>query len=119
MKNISKYIAIVLLLTAYMNRGLFVAPAEMESSKQAEVNSLCELLVRLIVGNHNDVDEDGDLSESYSAAKIAQPFISQQFSQLLELRSKFSIKIEKIFPPTNEAILQLSCLDQVDHPPKG
>ena len=112
-----KYILSVSLLMIYINRGFLVTPDEMKSNPH-EINSLTELIVEWITGQSNGIDEDGDLQETHDSAKTVQPDFTNQFSQLLELWSKFYVKTEKLLYPTNETIPQLFVYGQIDHPPE-
>ncbi|MDR0872163.1 MAG: hypothetical protein LBN27_01680 [Prevotellaceae bacterium] len=115
-KTALKYTAIAFLLMLYINRGLFVTPAEMNSNP-SEINSLTELFVEFITGHSNNIDEDGNLQETCNSAKNIQPLIAQQFSQSLELWNKFPQKTEKLYFPITENIPNLPILGQIDHPP--
>jgi hypothetical protein len=84
-----------------------------------EINSLTELVIELITGHSNGIDEDGNSQEAYNFAKIVQPHIAQQFSQTLELWNKFPVETEKIYFPTKETIPPLPVYGQIDHPPQG
>jgi len=121
--SFSKYPIIIVLLFIFLNRGLFVAMPETEinlgekSSKQ-EINSFIELLAGLITGENNNIDEDGDSSESLNTVKITQTFIYQTFSLSLETREKFAETKPKLQFPDSEKIPQLLVYGQIDHPPQ-
>ena len=101
----------------YINRGLLVTPYELRSNPH-EINSLTELIVELITGQSNGIDEDGDSQETHDTARTVQPDITNQFSQLLELWNKFPVKTERLFFPTNETLQHQLVYGQIDHPPE-
>ena len=112
-----KYLLAVSLLMIYINRGFFVSPYEMNTDPY-EINSLAELMVQLITGQSNGIDEDGDLQETHNFAKTLQPDITNHFSQMPEWWAKFSVQLEKHFLQKNESIPQLLYYGQIDHPPE-
>jgi len=101
----------------FINRGLLVTPSELNTGPH-EINSLTELIVELITGQSNGIDEDGDSQETHDTARTVQPDITNQFSQLLELWNKFPLKTERLFFPINETIPHQPVYGQIDHPPE-
>ena len=116
---------IVFLMLSYLNRGLFVnnmsegnlSYSNHTSQTGNEINSVLELILNL-TGNVNDIDEDGDLPESYCFSFV-QPFIFQNLTQTLEQNDLFSKDITKKFYVTSDAIFSLSVYGQIDHPPEA
>ena len=106
------------LLVMYINRGLFVAGVETSSahlSYSNEINSLLEVIINL-AGGHNDIDEDGDCPETYSAAKTIQPLIDPN-SMYATMTHPYTAT-RKVFCLFNEAILSLYNYGTIDQPPE-
>jgi hypothetical protein len=117
-KPFVKYSVIILLLLVYINRGLFISAVyETESQDGKEVNSVIELVLQLITGKDNGIDEDGDTHSCCNFVKIVQPDFSQQITQNLELISLFSKNIEFVFPRKENFPVKDFC-SQIDHPPQ-
>jgi len=108
----------LLLLITYINRGLFVAGPGVEtfgshSSSGNEINSLLEVIINW-AGGHNDVDEDGDSPETYSAAQTFQPLIDPNLMYLTDPCNT----VRNTFFLFNETILSLYNYGTIDHPPE-
>ena len=115
--NWFKYALMFSLLIIYINRGLFVAIPSIEISNPSgnEINSLLEIIINW-TGGHNDIDEDGDLSESYNMAKTAQPLIDQNMTYI-SLTCPYFLA-HKIFCIFDEAMPSLNIYGTIDHPPE-
>ena len=115
--NWFKYFMTVCLLITYINRGFFVAMPGIEISNPSgnEINSLLEIIINWN-GGHNDIDEDGDLSESYNAAKTIQPLIDQNMTYI-SLTCPYFLA-HKIFCIFDEAMPSLDTYGTIDHPPE-
>jgi len=106
----------VVLLVTYINRGLFVAGFEMSCAHSAsgnEINSLLEIIINC-AGGQNNIDEDGDSPETYSAAQTFQPLIAPNSMYLTYPNTS----IRNIFFRFNETILSLYNYGTIDHPPE-
>ena len=115
-----KYLMMVILLMTYINRGLFVAMPGIEMScahpaTSNEVNSLLEIIIDW-AGGHNELDEDGDLSESYNTAQSVQPLIDQ--SQTYIRLTCPCTSTHKIFYIFDEAMPSSDTYGTIDHPPE-
>ena len=118
-KTVVKYIVIALLLMTYINRGLFVSGAyEMENSGFEETNSAIELLINLVTGESNDIDEDGNLQTYCNFAKIVHHDFTQHLVQCLELINPLSKNIEKLSFPWSKNLPLKGFRFQIDHPPQ-
>jgi len=113
-KAVVKYSIIFLLLTVYINRGLFVTPFEIEFQGSNEINSIIELVLELVTGESNDMDEDGDEQTDCS---FTQVFI-HDFPQHLVQRNIYSNVIKKIGFPDKESFLLNDFCSRIDHPPQ-
>jgi len=115
--NWFKYLITVCLLIIYINRGLFVAIPGNEISNPSgnEINSLLEIIINW-AGGTNELDEDGDLPESYNAAKTIQPLIDQNLTYT-SLACPY-ILAHKIFYIFDEAMPSLDTYGTIDHPPE-
>ena len=111
-----KYCIMFLLLVIYINRGLFVAMPGVEISCMSnEINSLLEVVINL-AGEQNDIDEDGDSPENYGVAKILQPLIDQNATDVCTA-CPFAV-VCKIFYMFDELMLPPDAYGTIDHPPK-
>lgn len=110
-----------MLLSAFVNRGLFVFAPGTETTGQAtgktEINSLLELIVGCINGNQNTIDEDGDTQESYSPAGISQPIIHPPVVCLDELINLLCTTRESLFP-TKESLPASLIHGTIEQPPE-
>jgi len=109
---------IVFLLITYINRGFFVAMpgVEISNSTGNEINSLLEVFINW-AGGTNEIDEDGDLPESYNAAHSTQPLIAQSLMYSLCLACPL-ISSSNSFYLMDEAIYSLHIYGTIDHPPE-
>jgi len=117
-KTVVKYLMVILLLLVYINRGLFVSPYEIENQGGKEINSVIELLVAVITGEENNIDEDGDLQTHCNSVSIVHHDFIQQFAQSLELANLFSKDIAKNRFPNKENFLTQDFCSQIDQPPE-
>ena len=115
--KVLQYVAICLIMIVYINRGLFVSPAEINNNTQ-EINSAVEFLIEMITGQSNNMDEDGNSQETCNMAKIIQPVIAQQFAQSMEQFNNLPQNTVKILFPDTQNILDLLYLGKIDHPPQ-
>ena len=113
-----KYSIIMFLLVVYINRGVFIAPYEVENHGNRELNSVFELLVQLISGEGNDIDEDGDLPSDCNSVKIVQYDFSQQLAQQFELINLYSQKTDKFAFFIEENLPIKPFCFPIDHPPE-
>ncbi|MDR0872779.1 MAG: hypothetical protein LBN27_04845 [Prevotellaceae bacterium] len=117
LKSVTKYVSIAFLLMIYINRGLFVAPAEM-SNNPHEINSIAEFLTEIITGQSNNIDEDGDSQETCNMAKIITQIFSPQVSQVSDIVD-LSAKITEDFTfPAKENIPPKPLLGTLEQPPQ-
>ena len=119
--NWFKYLMTLVLLVTYINRGLFIAAPGVEtfsahSASGNEINSLLEIIINW-AGGQNNIDEDGDSPETYSAAQIFQPLIDPNSMYATNLMHP-NITIRKTFFQFNETILSLYNYGTIDHPPE-
>lgn len=116
---------IIFLLTAYLNRGLFVAMPETEHTSMQttynheETNSLLEFIVKSVFHTENSTDEDGNHPEAYGLVKFIQPFIFQTLFQSLELQKILFSSEKELCIPLSETIPALFICEQIDHPPQA
>jgi len=113
-----KYLMTVILLVTYINRGLFIAAPGVEtfsahSASGNEINSLLEIIINC-AGGQNNIDEDGDSPETYSAAQIFQPLIAPSSMYLTYPNAT----VRNVFFRFNETILSLYNYGTIDHPPE-
>jgi len=118
-KAVVKYSMVILLLLVYINRGLFVSAAyEIDNQNGKEVNSLVELVLQLITGEDNGIDEDGDEHSCCHFVKTVQPDFSQQISKHFELANLFSKDMGKFVFPRKETFLLNGFYARIDQPPE-
>ena len=117
-KTVVKYSIIFLFLLVYINRGIFITPYEIENNGNKEVNSLIELLTQLIIGDSNDIDEDGDLQNDCNSVQTVSFNFYQEFAHYLNMLSSYSTNFEKIAFPNELNFLQKDFITQIDHPPQ-
>ncbi|MCL2247565.1 MAG: hypothetical protein FWC10_10760 [Lentimicrobiaceae bacterium] len=117
-KVVVKYLIIFFLLLVYINRGVFITPYELENNGNKEINSLIEWITQLIIGEENDIDEDGDLQNDYNSVNTLHHDYLQQFAQSLELANLFSKDIAENKFPNEENSLICDFYLQIDHPPQ-
>lgn len=118
-----KCFVILSLLFIYINRGVFVAMPEMQTSDNitentGEINSVLEFMISLF-GVTNQTDEDGNNSESHSPVKFAQQFFFQEFFRTSELYKRYAVSVKKLAIPLSESIPALSVYKQIDRPPQS
>jgi hypothetical protein len=111
--NWFKYLVTISLLMIYINRGLFVAVPEYSSS--SEINSLLEVIINL-TGGHNDIDEDGDSSETYDVAQTVQPLINPNFTTIC--LDNLCVPAHKLFFIFDETIFSFDTYKSIDKPPE-
>ena len=116
-KTVVKYSIIFLLLLVYINRGLFVAPYEIENHGNNETNSVMEWIIQSVTGESNDIDEDGDSQSNCHFVKIVQYDFSEQITKNFDLANLWSKNINN-FIPHKEDIPQKSFYTQIDQPPE-
>jgi hypothetical protein len=116
-----KYILIFMLLSTFVNRGLFVFASGTEAKGQAagkaEINSLLELIVGLVNGNQNGIDEDGNTQESYKLVNISQVIIHQPAVSLDELIN-LRCTTRKTFFQTKESLPSSLFYGTIEQPPE-
>ena len=117
-KVVVKYLMVFLLLTIYINRGVFVAMPgiELSNSSGNEINSLLEVIINW-TGSHNDVDEDGDYPENYNASQTAQPLIAQNLMYINYLTHPYTTAKKILFPVVETMILS-DYYGTIDKPPE-
>jgi len=116
-KPIVRYLITIFLLLMYINRGFFISSAYEMESQGGEINSVFELLVELVTGESNDIDEDGDMQTCCNCINLHHDF-SQQLAQSLELMNLFSKNIKKSGYPNKENLLGNNYYRQIDQPPE-
>jgi len=109
-----KYAIIFFFLLAYINRGIFITPYEMENQGGREINSVIEWIQQLATGESNDVDEDGDLQTDCNST---YNFV-HDFQQQLTLINLFSKEIKKNRFPDKENFFLNDFRSQLDKPPE-
>jgi hypothetical protein len=112
--SVVKNLITIFFLLIYINRGLFVSDAYEMENPNGELNSVVELLVELITGEGNDIDEDGDVQTDFSYVTIVQ----HDFAQSFEAAKLFSKDIEKNRFPIKENFPVKGFYFQIDHPPE-
>jgi len=117
-KPVVRHLLTILLLLVYINRGFFISSAYEMKSPNGEINSVTELLVELITGKSNDIDEDGDMQTDCNYVEVTNFDFSQQLAQSLELMNLFSKNIEKYRFPCTENLPQTNFYNQIDQPPE-
>ena len=117
-KNAAKYSMMVLWLLIYFNRYLFIAPYEYESHNNKEINSVIEWVIQTVIGEGNDIDEDGDLQTDCNSVKEVGNNFYQEFSQNLDLLCLYSKNMEKTAFSNSENIPLNNFYTQIDHPPQ-
>ena len=111
-----KYSIIILFLLVYINRGLLISAAlEVDNQEKGEINSVIELIIQLVTGEENGIDEDGDLQSNCNFVKVFQHDFLAQVGKSFEFVNIFKNKF--IFPH-KEDILGESFYGQIDHPPE-
>ena len=117
--TVLRYLMIIFLLSVYINRGFFITPYEIENHGNKEINSVAEWVYKLITGEENDLDEDGDEHSDCHSVKIVQYDFSQQMAKYLDLSNLPSHDIEKNkFSREEDFILSDFCF-KIDHPPQS
>jgi hypothetical protein len=118
-KPVVRQLLTILLVLIYINRGFFIFGADEMKSPDGEINCVAELLVELITGESNDIDEDGDMQTDCNSTEITHYDFSQQLAQNLELTSLFSKNIKKTGFSNNENFPKNNFNNQIDHPPEN
>ena len=113
-KTVIKYSIIFFLLLVYVNRGFFIVPYEIESKDNKEINSVIELVLELVTGKSNDIDEDGDIQTDCSCTHIILYDFPQQFVQI-DVYSKDITKIGSLY---KENFYLKDFFDEIDYPPE-
>jgi hypothetical protein len=113
-----KYLMISLLLLVYINRGFFIANYEVENRGNKEINSIAELINKLITGEENDIDEDGDGQTDCNSVKIVQHDFSQQMAKCFELANLSSQDLEKNTFSSEDNLPLNDFYSKIDHPPQ-
>jgi hypothetical protein len=85
---------------------------EMSCLSGKEINSLLEILMNLAGGN-NEIDEDGDASETQSVVDTVQLIGSNSISL-----TRPQITVCKKFYPLNETMLPSGACTTIDKPPE-
>jgi hypothetical protein len=116
--TVVKHLITILLLLIYINRGFFVSSVEETYNPEGETNSVLELIVELVTGESNDIDEDGDQQSDCNHVQIIQHDFSQQFAQILELANLFSINKNNFRIPNKENLPSINFFDKIDKPPE-
>jgi hypothetical protein len=114
---VRQFLTITLLLL-YLNRGLFISGATEMETPGGEINTVAEMLVALITGESNDIDEDGDNQTDCNHVKIVQHDFSQQLAQSIELMNLFSNNIIKHQIPDKEALPIKDFYCRIERPPE-
>jgi len=115
-KPIVRHLMTIFLLLIYINRGFFISSAYEMESPNGEINSVAELLIELITGESNDIDEDGDMQTDCNS--VTPHDFSQQFAQSIELANLFSKNINKFRFSNNENLPGNNYYGQIDQPPE-
>jgi len=106
----------IFLLLMYINRGFFISGAYEMENLNGEINSVAELLVELIIGESNDIDEDGDMQMDCNS--VIHYELSQHLTQSIELANLFSKNINKFGFSNNENLPGSNFYNQIDQPPE-
>jgi hypothetical protein len=117
-KPLVRNIITIFLLLMYINRGFFISGAYEMESPNGEVNSVLELVVELITGESNDIDEDGDSQTDCTGSGIVHHDFSQQLAQSAEFMSLFSKNIKKIGFSNEESLFGNNFHNKIDQPPE-
>jgi hypothetical protein len=117
-KTVVKYLMIVFTLAVYLNRGIYITPYEAKNYGNEETNSVLELIIQLITGESNDIDEDGDEQTDCSSGNIVNYNFYQEFAQYLDYLSLHSKNLMKLAFPIRENILQKGFHSPIEHPPE-
>jgi len=117
-KTIVRYSITFFFLLVYLNRGIFIAPNEIENNGNEELNSVIEWITQIVTGESNDIDEDGDMQSDCNSVNTITYVFYQEFSNNLDLLNSYSTNLEKISFPNEENIPQKDFYTQIDHPPE-
>ena len=118
-KTIVRYSITFFFLLVYLNRGIFIAPNEIENNGNEELNSVIEWITQIVTGESNDIDEDGDMQSDCNSVNTITYVFYQEFSNNLDLLNSYSTNLEKISFPNEENIPQKDFYTQIDHPPEN
>ncbi|MCL2290104.1 MAG: hypothetical protein FWC34_05280 [Bacteroidetes bacterium] len=116
--TIVRHSMIIFLLLIFINRGFFISSAYEIENPDGEINSVAELIVLLITGESNDIDEDGDMQTDCHGVEIPHHDFSQQFAQSLELANLFSKNLNKFGFSNDENLSGNNFHNQIDQPPE-
>ena len=108
----------MLWLLVYINRGMFIAPYEVENYDNKELNSVAEWMSQLITGESNDIDEDGDGQTDCNSVKTVQHDFSQQMAKYFDLANLDCKNIEKSTFPSKDNFPSNDFYAKIDHPPQ-
>jgi hypothetical protein len=117
-KPIVRQFITIFLLLMYINRGFFISSAYEMESPNGEINSVAELVVELITGESNDIDEDGDMQTDCHGTEIVHHDFSQQLAQSHEIMNLFSKNIKKYGFSKEENLPANNYYRQIDQPPE-
>jgi hypothetical protein len=117
-KPVIRNILTIFLLLMYINRGFFISGTYEMESPNGEINSVVELIVELITGESNDIDEDGDSQTDCTGSGIVHYDFSQQLAQSTEFMNLFSKNIKKSGFSNNENLPKNNFHNQIDQPPE-
>lgn len=118
-KTITQYLIVIFLLMVYINRGLFVAATcEVENHEGKEINTVIELVMQLVCGKSNDIDEDGDSADPYNTFNFMSSFVCNNFSKTSQHNLPFKTLSKKHYV-ASDAIFSLSVYGQIDPPPEA
>jgi hypothetical protein len=118
-KSVVKYVMVAFLLMVYINRGLFVSAAwEVDNQADGEINSVIELIMQMITGEENGIDEDGDSHSSCNFVSIAQYDFSEQITKNFDFANLF-LKNINTYISRRENIPMKNFFGQIDQPPEN
>jgi hypothetical protein len=117
-KPIVKHLLTIFILLVYINRGFFLSSAIEMENPDGETNSVLELVVELVIGESNDIDEDGDMQTDCNVVQIMQLDFSQHLTQSLELMNLSTGKISKFAIPHKENLPPIDYYNRIDQPPE-
>jgi hypothetical protein len=118
-KTVVKYLMSTFLVLIFLNRGLFVSAAyELDNQEGGELNSVIEWIFQIATGEHNDIDEDGDLQANSKCVNVFHFDCIQQFSKNSELANLFSKHSKNNEFSYEENTPSCNFFDQIDRPPE-
>jgi hypothetical protein len=116
-KPIVRQFLTILLMLIYINRGFFISGAIEMESQNGEINTVAELIVELVTGEGNDIDEDGDMQTDCNGSGIVY-FDFQQLAQNIELANLFFKSIKTSGFSNEENLPTNNYYRQIDQPPE-